>query len=97
MDEIRPAELQGFADENEVFLLDVREGWEFEARRIPDTVNIPVGEVTRRIHQIPREKVVVVICEHGTRSRRVGEYLIKQGYERVVNLAEGTAGWAETE
>lgn len=94
MDEISPAQLEEFLGEHEPFLLDVREVWEFEERRIPGTVNIPMGEVPRRLHQVPRDRVVVVVCEHGRRSRRVCDFLLKEGFATVVNLSGGTAEWA---
>ncbi len=93
MEEIRPTELESFIAEHHPFLLDVREEWEFEERRIPGSVNIPIGQVTRRLHEIPRERVIVAICERGKRSLKAGDYLIQQGYERFVILAGGTLEW----
>jgi rhodanese-related sulfurtransferase len=74
-------------------LLDVRESWEYTMYRIPGAVNIPLNEVPARLNEIPDDKPVVVVCEHGVRSVYVAQYLSQQGYGGVYNLVGGTSEW----
>lgn len=94
LDELEVGALDDFVAENDPFMLDVRETYEFEVVAIPGTVNIPLGEVPRRLHEIPRDRVILVICERGARSERVAKFLIQQEYEQVVNLLGGTSAWS---
>jgi len=78
----------------EVYILDVREPWEYKIAQIGGKL-IPQNEVPRRLAEIDREREVIVHCHHGVRSQRVAEQLKQQGYPRVVNLAGGIHAWSE--
>ncbi|MBU6260127.1 MAG: sulfurtransferase [Burkholderiales bacterium] len=99
MESLRVDELQRFVGGPQaVCLLDVREGWEVQTARIelPGTrsLHIPMQTVPARLHEIPRAQPVVCICHHGARSAQVVAYLMRQGYERVYNLAGGVDAWS---
>jgi adenylyltransferase/sulfurtransferase len=74
-------------------VLDVREPWERDIARLPNTADIPMGEVARRLGELARDRDIVVMCRSGGRSRKVAEYLDAQGY-RVSNLTGGILAWA---
>ena len=76
-------------------LVDVRETWEYARGRIPGAVNIPLDELAERMDEIPPEKPVVVVCEHGIRSIAAAQFLAQAGYSGVYNLMGGTAEWME--
>lgn len=76
------------------FLLDVREAWEYSMYHIPGAVNIPLNEVPARLGEIPADRPLVVVCEHGVRSVYAAQYLSQQGYDGVYTLLGGTAEWA---
>jgi rhodanese-related sulfurtransferase len=75
-------------------LLDVREGWEVALARIPGSVHVPIGEVTRRLDEIDRTRPVVCVCHHGMRSQQVAVFLERNGFGQVSNLAGGIDAWA---
>jgi rhodanese-related sulfurtransferase len=78
-------------------ILDVREAWEYEAGHIKDAVNISVRSLgSSTLKQIPKEKPVVTVCEHGVRAEFARKVLEKLGY-RVVALAGGMAAWRAEE
>ena len=77
------------------FLLDVREAHEIALCRIPGSIHIPMGEVSARLAEIPRDRPVVVQCHHGGRSARVASVLLGAGYTAVSNLTGGIHAWAE--
>ena len=43
----------------------------------------------------PRERQIIVYCEHGERSLRATQYLKQQGFENIRSLKGGYAAWSE--
>ncbi len=78
----------------EVYILDVREPWEYKIAQIGGKL-IPQNEVPQRLAEIDREREVIVHCQAGVRSQRIAEFLKQQGYPRVANLAGGIRAWSE--
>ena len=81
--------------EEDFFLLDVREPNEYQIGRIPGSTLIPLGEVPRRLDEIPRDKEIIVQCKMGGRSARAAQFLRQQGYQRVKNLKGGILDWSD--
>lgn len=73
-------------------LVDVREDTEWAAGRAPRSVFIPLSEIESRLDELPDERPIVVVCRSGSRSARVVEYLISEGYD-AVNLDGGMVAW----
>lgn len=71
-------------------LVDVRSAGEFAAANAPGTVNIPLGDLGNRLHDIPRTAPVVVGCASGTRSGMAKLLLKKNGYTEVHNIGAWT-------
>jgi sulfur-carrier protein adenylyltransferase/sulfurtransferase len=78
-----------------VALIDVREPFEFEIARIPNSQLIPLGTIPERLADIPRTETTVVMCKSGARSARVIEFLREQGFENLLNLEGGLDAWRE--
>ncbi len=81
----------GTADE--LFLVDVREPFEFEAWSIPTAVNVPLGELAGRMDEVPTGREVVSVCASGSRSALAAEVLTHAG-RHAANLAGGMEAWA---
>jgi rhodanese-related sulfurtransferase len=76
-------------------LLDVREPWEFQAASMPDSLLMPMGDVTSRAHaELDPDAHIVVVCHHGQRSLSVAMWLRGQGFERAQSLAGGIDAWS---
>lgn len=82
-------------DDATLFILDVREPWEFARGHVPEAHLIPVGEIERRVAEVPRNRPVRVICQSGQRSLAVAAYLLQLGYPDVSNVDGGTSAWVE--
>src|SRR5580658_5138064 len=94
--QIRAAMEVGAAQETPV-LLDVREPWEFQTASLPDSLLMPMGEVTSRAHtELDPDAHIVVLCHHGQRSLSVAMWLRGQGFERAQSLAGGIDAWSRT-
>lgn len=98
---IIPQELAAMMNDNPLlFLLDVREPFELAAYgAIPGIKNIPIGQITRRLNELPKDKSapIVSICQRGNRSYEVAHFLVKQGYTNVMNLKGGTTDWVKSD
>ncbi len=77
----------------ETLLLDVREPDEYLHGHVPGAVNLPQADLASRLHELPRDRRLLLICEYGMRSLRAAQFLRQMGYERVATVAGGTAAW----
>ena len=75
-------------------VLDVRGRAEWAAGHLAGAVNVPVGELWRRTHELPRDRPIVVHCQGGTRSAIAASLLQRAGFTHVQNMAAGFAGWS---
>jgi rhodanese-related sulfurtransferase len=78
----------------EVVVIDVREQYEWDYYHLDDSLLIPMNSVPGRLHEIPQNQDVFVICAHGVRSEMVCAYLRENGYDRVINVDGGMAAVA---
>ena len=76
-------------------LVDVREPHETAICRIVGAELVPMGQIPARMHDLPRDEHLMIMCHHGGRSRRVTEFLRAQGFTAVSNVAGGIDAWAE--
>jgi rhodanese-related sulfurtransferase len=82
---------------NAPLLLDVREPWEFQTASIPNSLLMPMGEVTSRAHtELDPDAPIVVLCHHGARSLNVALWLRDQGFSHVQSLAGGIDAWSRS-
>jgi adenylyltransferase/sulfurtransferase len=93
--QITVKELKARRDAGEdIFLLDVREPYEFQIAQIGGKL-IPQNDVPQRLSEIPRNREIVVHCRSGARSQKIAEFLKQSGYNDVVNVAGGILAWAD--
>jgi len=94
--DITPSELKSMMDANaDLYVLDVREPHEISVCAIKGTVKIPLGDVSERYLEVPKDCDVVVHCKLGGRSAQAVEFLQSKGYTNVKNLAGGIIRWAD--
>ena len=80
------------------FILDVREPNEFQICRIPGSTLIPLGELPRRLSELPQgagAPDIVVHCKMGGRSAKAVRTLTEKGFTRVQNLKGGILEWID--
>ena len=75
-------------------LVDVREVHEFSAGHLEGSVNIPLGELPRRLAEIAPHNAPVFICRSGSRSLAACELALRAGVAAPANLEGGLLAWA---
>ncbi|MBZ5753613.1 MULTISPECIES: rhodanese-like domain-containing protein [Metabacillus] len=73
-------------------IIDVREVDEVAAGKIPGAVNIPLGLVEFRMHELDKAKEYIMVCRSGGRSGRVTQFLENYGFN-VIDMAGGMLAW----
>jgi rhodanese-related sulfurtransferase len=76
----------------QAYLVDVREDDEWSAGHVPGARHIPLGALSGKCGEIPRDRDVYVICRTGRRSARATEALNASGWQ-ALNVADGMLGW----
>jgi hydroxyacylglutathione hydrolase len=88
-----PDALAGLLSAEKVTVLDVRTEDEWAGGRIKEAIHIFVGELERRIGEVPRGKPVACICATGLRAGLAASILKKAGYNEVYNVLGGITAW----
>ena len=92
-DEVDVHTVASIKDQDDVFVIDVREQWEYDEGHIPGVTLIPMNEVPNRLDEIPTDKDVIVTCRTGNRSGQVTDYLRQIGFDNVHNMSGGIVAW----
>jgi molybdopterin/thiamine biosynthesis adenylyltransferase/rhodanese-related sulfurtransferase len=93
---ITPKQLKQWQDDNEdIFLIDVREPGEYEIVNIPGATLIPKGEFLMgdALERMPQDKKIVLHCKTGVRSAEVLAVLHSAGFSDAVHVGGGVIGW----
>lgn len=75
------------------FILDVREPSEWNEVHVPGATLIPLGQLSSRLNEVPKDKPVVVICRSGNRSAQARDLLLGSGFSSVTSVAGGVNDW----
>lgn len=75
-------------------VLDVRQPEEFRDGHIPGAKLIPLGELDRRMKDLPRDRAILCVCQGGGRSGTATKRLAQAGF-KAINLSGGMIGWAQ--
>ena len=80
-----------------VLLVDCREPAEYEICHIEKAELIPMQEIPQKMgaREDWQERHVIVYCHHGIRSRRVVEWLRRQGFPQAQSMAGGIEAWSQ--
>jgi hydroxyacylglutathione hydrolase len=89
---IDPDELAERLEEEELVVLDVRDDDEWTEAHIAGSIHLPYGELPERQGELPRDKAIAAICSGGKRSGLAASILQRDGFERVIHVANGGVG-----
>ena len=71
------------ATDPDAVLLDVREEAEVMAYAVPNAVNIPLGKLRERLHELDPEKRIIIFCGIGVRAYTAARILNQNGFNHV--------------
>ena len=93
--QITPAELVRLMNREEAVVLDIRSPEEFNKGHILDAVNLPAQEIEGRKEELAayKERTLVVYCNLGNTSTRIGRLLKLDGFGKVYGLKGGIQAW----
>jgi NADPH-dependent 2,4-dienoyl-CoA reductase/sulfur reductase-like enzyme/rhodanese-related sulfurtransferase len=80
--------LAQWSDTGDAFLLDVRQPVELVVESVPGAVNIPLPQLRKRLHELPRDREIHVICRSAQRAYYATRILVQNGFS-VRNLSGG--------
>ena len=83
---------------HKLFFLDVREIDEQDdfIFNIVAGMNIPLGDLRRRVGELPKNKPIITVCRSGARSELACRILREAGFRDVANLEGGVFSWRST-
>ncbi len=92
--EVTVEELQSaLAQVEPPLVIDVREPHEWRLVRMTHARHLPMNDLPAQVETLPRDRSLVILCAHGSRSYGVAAWLIEQGFE-ASSLQGGITQWA---
>jgi sulfur-carrier protein adenylyltransferase/sulfurtransferase len=93
--EITPRELKTRLDRgDDLYILDVREPHEYQICNLNGHL-IPLGDLSRRVHELDSSREIVAHCRSGKRSADAVQFLQKAGFRKIWNLKGGILAWSD--
>ncbi|MGB5749840.1 MAG: FAD-dependent oxidoreductase, partial [Desulfobacterales bacterium] len=75
------------------FILDVREPFELAVENIPGATNIPLGQLRGRLNELPKDKVIYILCRSAQRAYYATRILLQNGF-KAKNISGGMISYA---
>ena len=86
--------LISLSNQDNAFLIDLRESEAFQNGHITNSINIPFNNLSNRTNEInQQDKSIILICDMGSVSPNAGEILKKEGLTNVLILKGGINEW----
>ena len=92
---LSPQELVNFLNHKNAKLVDIRTREQFNEKAILGAINIPQGEFTNQLNTLEKykDKPVILVCQRGNISPKIGRLLKKHGFADLYYLAGGIEMW----
>ncbi|USK57965.1 MBL fold metallo-hydrolase [Peribacillus asahii] len=92
---VTPLEAKDMINQEDVYVLDVRNKTEFDAGHIEGADHIMLGTLLRRMDEVITDKKIIVQCQAGGRSAIATSVLKSKGIHNVVNMSGGYSRWLQ--
>jgi rhodanese-related sulfurtransferase len=92
--DVQEAERRVREDATAPLIVDVREADEHVSGRV-DTgaVLMPMSTFVERMHELPKDRPLLMLCASGNRSSAATAHLLRNGWTDVSNVAGGITEW----
>ncbi|HNW92964.1 MAG TPA: FAD-dependent oxidoreductase [bacterium] len=84
---------QRLAAGGELLVVDVRNPGDYATGAIPGALSVPLRSLRGRLHELPRDRALVLSCATGLNAYEAARVLQSQGFDRVEILEGGMAAW----
>ena len=74
-------------------VLDVRDAAEWASGHIPGSQHIHIGDLMRRLHELPRQAPVATVCRTGHRAEMAASIVAALGIETIAVQRGGVPDW----
>jgi hydroxyacylglutathione hydrolase len=85
----QPVHAAHLEDLSGAFVLDVRGVNERAEAHLPESVHIPLGYLTQRLDELPKDRRIIVHCASGGRTPTAYSILANAGFTDICELADG--------
>ncbi len=92
-DIITAEEVQKYAKQPDVQLIDVRTASEYQDGHIEGFKNIPLNSLEKQTAKIQRNAPVIIHCQSGVRAAMAYSILVKLGYTNILNYSGSINDW----
>ena len=93
---VGPWEAKELIESNgDLLVIDVRTPGEYRQGALPGSKLLPLIELMRGNHDLPREKPILLVCAVGGRSQTAARQLVQKGYRDIYNLQGGLSAWVK--
>ncbi|MCE9645168.1 MAG: rhodanese-like domain-containing protein [Chloroflexi bacterium] len=75
-----------------MLVLDVRQPEEYGDGHIAGSKLIPLGELSKRMNELPKNREIICVCASGSRSQSATRLLVGQGFD-ASNMDGGMFMW----
>ena len=95
MKEMSVQELKAKLDAKDDFvLIDIREPHELEISKLDEAMHIPMRDMPDEMEDMDTDREYVILCRTGSRSYRMVQYMMEEGFTNVYSLLGGINDWA---
>ena len=80
--------------DDRTYVLDIRSpGERRKSKSLPNSHEINPFKLKKYLHQLPRDKHIIVVCPGGGHSFIIAYYLKSQGFQNVSDVRGGLESW----
>ena len=90
---VRAVDANALAELDDVEIIDVRAESEWAGGRIPGSRHIFLGDLLDESENLPRDRMLVIACQGGSRSSIGASLLRARGFTNIINFTGGVAEW----
>ncbi|MCO5144422.1 MAG: rhodanese-like domain-containing protein [Oligoflexia bacterium] len=84
-------------NEEKICLVDVRSIDEYRSGHVPKAICMPLDQIESKLEQLPKDKLLVLNCQSGNRSKKAREVLASHGYTNILELEGGFNAWVKSD
>lgn len=89
IEQVAAARWQEWKERTDGVVLDVREPMEWAQGTLPGSTTISLSFLPASLGQLDQDQPILVVCRAGNRSQFAAQFLQRNGYANVANLAGG--------